>query len=248
MCQCRTAGATRTCIRESTKVATAARALVEPRRGSTACRGVRVTCLCCPITMTAFRQSLSKLVGIMLRHTVILTSFVVALAAGCGRSKADQASTAPDSTATTPSGERANTLTGVRADAELRTACGLGEVETFFEYDSANLDPPKDTALFKLAHCLAEGPAKGKHVRVIGHTDPTGSERQNDEVGMSRARAVREYLVLHGVAHDQIEMLSMGEAGADETSPAEWPFDRRVDIHLAPPSPTAAPPAATPAK
>jgi outer membrane protein OmpA-like peptidoglycan-associated protein len=177
----------------------------------------------------------------MPRHTLLLTSLIVALAAGCSRSKADRADASRDPEPAAKSGERAHTVTGVRVDPELRTACGLAEVETFFEYDSTELDPPQDTALYRLAHCLADGKAKGRHVRVVGHTDPTGSDRYNDELGKSRAQAVREYLVLHGVAHEQIETLSMGEAGADEKSPAEWPYDRRVDIRLAPASPTPAP-------
>lgn len=69
---------------------------------------------------------------------------------------------------------------------------------------------------------------------MVGHTDPRGSDRYNDELGRSRAESVREYLVFHGVGPDTVEFLSMGEAGADESSPAEWPYDRRVDIHLAP--------------
>lgn len=180
----------------------------------------------------------------MTRHTVLLTALIAALAAGCGRSRADSAARTRDPEPAAPaasSGERAFTVTGVRVDPELRTACGLAEVETYFQYDSTALEPAPDTALYRLAHCLSEGQARGRHVRVIGHTDPTGSDRYNDELGKSRAQAVREYLVLHGVAHEQIEMLSMGEAGADEKSPAEWSFDRRVDIHLAPPPPPGIP-------
>lgn len=179
----------------------------------------------------------------MQRHLVLLPALVtLALATGCSRSSADRAPVDPEpaseqTAAPAATGERPYTASGIFLDPELRAGCGIAEVETFFSFDSTDVDPPEDTILFKVAACLSTGPLKGRHVRVVGHTDPRGSDRYNDELGKSRAQAVREYLVFQGVKHDAIEMLSMGEAGADEQSPAEWPFDRRVDIRLQPAAP-----------
>lgn len=171
----------------------------------------------------------------MQRHLVLFSAlFALALAEGCSRSSADRASREPETSEAAATPTAGHTVTGVSLDAELRSGCGIKGVQTFFEYDSTDVDPPEDTVLYQLAHCLAEGPLQGRKVRVLGHTDPRGSDRYNDELGKSRAQAVREYLVNHGVDHRSIEMLSMGEAMADQANPAEWPFDRRVTIRLMP--------------
>lgn len=172
----------------------------------------------------------------MQRQFVLFTTLVAAaLASGCSRSSADRAPAShdPEPVAST-TGERAYTVTGVALDPQIMSGCGIAEVQTFFEHDSAEVDPPKDTVLYQVAQCLSTGKLAGRKVRVVGHTDPRGNDRYNDELGKSRAQAVREYLVFHGVKHDQVEFLSMGEAGADEKSPAEWPYDRRVDVRLTP--------------
>jgi peptidoglycan-associated lipoprotein len=174
----------------------------------------------------------------MQRHLVLFTAlFALTLAEGCSRSSADRAPATREpeaSEAASDTSGRAYTVTGVSLDPDLRSGCGIKGVQTFFEYDSTDVEPPEDTVLYQLAHCLSEGPLQGRKVRVVGHTDPRGSDRYNDELGKSRAQAVREYLVNHGVDHTAIEMLSMGEAMADEGNPAEWPFDRRVSIRLMP--------------
>lgn len=173
----------------------------------------------------------------MQRSSVLLSSVLfAALAAGCSRSSADRApaNTPEPGTTSATVAERPFTASGISLDEALRSGCGIAEVETYFEYDSASVDPPVDTVLYKVAQCLSTGPFKGRQIRVVGHTDPRGSDRYNDELGKTRAQAVREYLVFHGVKHEAVEMLSMGEAGADETSPAEWSYDRRVDIRLVP--------------
>lgn len=173
----------------------------------------------------------------MQRTPVLFTTLVAAaLAVGCSRSSADRAPASPEPEPTaTPaaSTERPHTVSGIYLDPELKSGCGIDEVQTYFEFDSADVDPPEGTILYQVAKCLESGAFKGQKVRIVGHADPRGGDTYNDELGKSRAAAVREYLVFHGVKHEAIEMLSMGEAGADEKSPAEWSYDRRVDIRLA---------------
>lgn len=174
----------------------------------------------------------------MQRHNVLLTALVaMVVAAGCSRSSADRTPADPEPAPTLPSAastERAYTVTGIYLDPLLMSGCGLTEVQAFFEYDSVEVDTHTDQVLHRVAQCITTGPLKGRRVRVVGHTDPVGPDRYNDELGKSRAQAVRDYLVFHGVPAAEIEFLSMGETGADESHPAEWPYDRRVDVFLAP--------------
>jgi peptidoglycan-associated lipoprotein len=177
----------------------------------------------------------------MHRHPLVFTALMAAtMAVGCARTSADRVPAVPASESAPAQAEMPAPVehpyhvTGVSLDPQLMSSCKIAGVQTFFTFDSEEVDPPKDTVLYQVAQCLTDGPLKGRKVRVVGHTDPRGSDRYNDELGRSRAESVREYLVFHGVGPDTVEFLSMGEAGADESSPAEWPYDRRVDIHLAP--------------
>src|SRR5689334_11010192 len=108
----------------------------------------------------------------MQRKTVLFSSFLaVALAAGCSRTSPDRAAPAhePEPAATTRS-EPAFTTTGVYLDPRVTETCKIVGAETFFEYNSADLELPDDTALYQVAECLANGPLRGHKVRVVGHT------------------------------------------------------------------------------
>ena len=85
--------------------------------------------------------------------------------------------------------------------------------------------------LAKVASCVNDGPLKGKELELVGHADPRGSDKYNEELGMSRAEAVAAYLRDQGVAASQIEIQSQGEDAASD-NPFEWPLERRVDIRV----------------
>ncbi len=100
-------------------------------------------------------------------------------------------------------------------------------------YFTFDLSKPKDSAptMQTLANCMIDGPLKGKSIRLVGHTDPRGTEGYNDKLGLKRADDVKRYLVAQGVAGDRIETATKGE---DQASGAEkdWATDRRVEIQL----------------
>ena len=102
----------------------------------------------------------------------------------------------------------------------------------FFEFDSN--DPKKDQPTMQmLANCMIDGPLKGKTIKLIGHTDPRGTEAYNDKLGLERAGRVKQYLVTHGVNDNRVQVDSVGEDDARE-SPDKWKKDRRVEIQLVP--------------
>jgi len=70
------------------------------------------------------------------------------------------------------------------------------------------------------------------HFTVEGHTDNQGTDRINDELSRRRAEAVRDYLVVHGVAADAITAQGFGSTrpvGENKTSEGRA-MNRRVEI------------------
>ncbi len=124
------------------------------------------------------------------------------------------------------------TVTAVDIDTKLAVICGISDSKVFFTFDSAAMRPDAKELLAKIATCALEGPAKGKALRVVGRTDPRGTDEYNKELGMNRARAVAEALQSYGVSDARIEMISRGEETADPTEPEGWPYDRRVTVRL----------------
>jgi outer membrane protein OmpA-like peptidoglycan-associated protein len=123
--------------------------------------------------------------------------------------------------------------TGIVVDRELAKSCDLQDAETFFAYDSAAISPRTDGLLTRLSECVSKGKLAGKELQLVGHTDPSGSDAYNEQLGMSRAESVAAYLRDHGVDASKIEIESVGERGASEDV-ADWPEDRRVDIRTKP--------------
>ena len=73
-----------------------------------------------------------------------------------------------------------------------------------------------------------------RRVRIEGHTDRTGSERYNNWLSGRRARAVRAYLIDHGVSSERLVALGMGEAQplVDTDGPEARAMNRRVEFHI----------------
>lgn len=101
----------------------------------------------------------------------------------------------------------------------------------FFEFDSA-AGAKSHPTMQVLATCMTEGPLRGQAIRLIGRTDPRGSDAYNTKLGLERAERVKRYLVAQGVDPSRIVTESAGEDAASK-SPAEWARDRRVEIQLA---------------
>ena len=71
-------------------------------------------------------------------------------------------------------------------------------------------------------------------VRIVGHTDSTGSDAINDPLSLARARTVRDYLQDRGVPTGRLEITGRGarEPTADNGSEAGRARNRRVEIFL----------------
>jgi outer membrane protein OmpA-like peptidoglycan-associated protein len=72
-------------------------------------------------------------------------------------------------------------------------------------------------------------------VRIVGHTDNTGSDAVNNPLSINRAQSARDYLVSRGVAAQRISIDGRGsrEPIADNSTEAGRARNRRIDIYLA---------------
>ena len=130
--------------------------------------------------------------------------------------------------------EQATQGTGVSvtqtADNQLKLA-----IPSDVSFDSGRYDikPNMRPVLDNLARTLTQNSVTT--IRIIGHTDSTGSDAVNGPLSVNRAAATRDYLVARGVTMNRISIDGRGsrEAVADNTSNAGRAMNRRVEIFVA---------------
>lgn len=85
---------------------------------------------------------------------------------------------------------------------------------------------------------FAKGLDSTVQVRIVGHTDSTGSDAINDPLSLERARTVRNYLEDRGVPSSRLMIEGRGsrQPVADNTSDAGRAKNRRVEIFLREPA------------
>ena len=95
--------------------------------------------------------------------------------------------------------------------------------------------PAAQVKLDQVAEALLAGDPESTFV-IEGHTDSQGKADANQTLSLSRANAVRDYLILHDVAADRITAEGYGEARgvADNDSAEGRANNRRVEIVVRP--------------
>lgn len=103
--------------------------------------------------------------------------------------------------------------------------------EVLFASGKSELLPSAQEKLSKVAQVLREDRRK---VRIIGHTDSTGTDEKNEALSLRRADAVKKYLTSRGVPDDRIATEGAGETQpvADNKTPEGRATNRRVEIIL----------------
>jgi outer membrane protein OmpA-like peptidoglycan-associated protein len=101
-----------------------------------------------------------------------------------------------------------------------------------FDTGRADIKPNLRPILDQFASGLASQP--NTEVRVIGHTDSTGSPAVNDPLSVERAQAAKSYLASRGVDPNRIVISGRGEREpiADNSTAAGRARNRRVEIYL----------------
>lgn len=86
----------------------------------------------------------------------------------------------------------------------------IPETETvLFEFDHASIPSGELEKIDKLIHRIEN--ANLLHIRVEGHTDSKGSAKYNKKLSVKRAKAVKDYLVQHGIQQSKISTRGFGE-------------------------------------
>ena len=129
-----------------------------------------------------------------------------------------------------------------------RATAGTGAVVTQTADNQLKLSIPNDISfatgkhdiqprlmpiLDQFAQGLNQQPSM--EVRIVGHTDNTGTDAINNPLSVNRAQSARDYLVSRGVATQRISIDGRGsrEPIADNASEAGRARNRRIDIFLA---------------
>ena len=102
-----------------------------------------------------------------------------------------------------------------------------------FDTGRANIKPNLQPILDQFAQGLSSQP--NTEIRIIGHTDSTGSDAINNPLSINRAASARDYLASRGVDSRRIQIDGRGsrEPIADNTSEAGRAKNRRIEIFLA---------------
>ncbi len=103
-----------------------------------------------------------------------------------------------------------------------------------FEAGSATLDRDAKERLRRLTQLLIEQ-APRHAIVVVGHTDAVGTRAQNEDLSLERAEAVKDFLVVVGVAPSVVDVIARGESrpAASNSSERGRELNRRVQLVIA---------------
>ena len=101
-------------------------------------------------------------------------------------------------------------------------------LEVHFDYDSAVLNSQARQVIKQNAEFLINNPQQT--VLVVGHADERGSDKYNFQLGLQRAKVVREALLEIGVQAAQLKTESFGEKQPKVAGKGEnvWRENRRA--------------------
>lgn len=101
-----------------------------------------------------------------------------------------------------------------------------------FDVGRSVIKPDFAPVLDQFAVNLRNGPPAD--IRIVGHTDSTGTPAINDPLSVQRAAATRDYLVAHGVPANEIRIEGRGarEPIGDNATAAGRAQNRRVEIFI----------------
>lgn len=103
-----------------------------------------------------------------------------------------------------------------------------------FEISSAELTPAKSAQIRQVAQILKNNTHLFERVQVVGHADPTGPDRINDQLGLKRAETVAQALIRSGLSENQVQAVSVGanQPVSQSREADALAMSRRVEIRF----------------
>ena len=136
-------------------------------------------------------------------------------------------------TSTTPAFTEAQEIITPKVEEEVfETNTTYEFSNVLFEFDKAELKRETIEELdVLLAHLIAKPEL---NIEIYGHTDYVGTIKRNKELSMQRAKAVAEYLILHGLEPRRVQWFGFGSAKPITTNETEAGRrkNRRVEFKL----------------
>lgn len=107
----------------------------------------------------------------------------------------------------------------------------LSDDSVKFPVDRDALSPEAEARLSELVQRLTSE-NRNVYLEIQGHTDASGDEKYNDDLGEARAEAVRRFLSQHSIALNRMATISYGENSpvAPNDTPEGRAQNRRVAI------------------
>jgi peptidoglycan-associated lipoprotein len=164
-------------------------------------------------------------------NTLLIMLFFVLFLGGCTDKKAPEPKDPSLATHDTVSiDEQINTMDETGASAYNSSTGGMRSI--YFDFDSYTLSAGMQRAVASNAEVLRSSLA-GRQVKLEGHCDEFGTDEYNYALGLRRASAVKEALMIEGVEASRITMVSYGESAplCREATQQCYTRNRRVDLH-----------------
>jgi outer membrane protein OmpA-like peptidoglycan-associated protein len=121
-----------------------------------------------------------------------------------------------------------NPLDVIANDGGVRRSIDL---DIHFSFASAQLLPAADIQIEALAGALLSERLSGFNIRLIGHTDASGSEQANQQLSAMRANVVRQSLIDHyQVPANRLQAIGRGESSLIKGLAPGDSRHRRVEI------------------
>lgn len=105
----------------------------------------------------------------------------------------------------------------------------------YFDVDQYTITPEKLVVVSNNANVLKKDIAKGAKIKLEGHCDASGTDEYNFALGLRRAKATKDALVIKGIDAEKISLVSMGESSPEcstNTSSACYSKNRRVEFKV----------------
>ncbi len=122
------------------------------------------------------------------------------------------------------------TRSQIEISDQIQQACGISDGDGYFPFDASQITAQDERVAKQLVDCFTAGAMSGKHLRLIGHADPRGSEGYNLVLGQRRAQNFKLFLVQAGIPGDRILTASRGKSDAKGYDETTWALDRVVEI------------------